>query len=283
MVDLNYNLAKLKNLLKDFYVITTLRVVVFDTDMIKIAEFPNDNSEFCSLIRRNPLAEERCKKSDEEGCLHCYKTKHTYSYICHAGLSETVAPIYCGKTHIGYIMVGQILKDNYTSAIWPEVREKCKEYCIEESKLQTAFFKIKTLDTEQVNAVAQILEACAGYLWLSQLITLQENSLPNQIVGYISKHLADNLSSQALCSHFKISRSNLYRIFRNSFGMGIEQLVREERIRYAKELLVSTSLKISEISDRSGFTDYNYFIRIFKKYVGFTPLQYRKHQLNNTK
>ena len=39
----------------------------------------------------------------------------------------------------------------------------------------------------------------------------------------------------------------------------------------------NTEMNVTEIASRCGFSDYNYFIRAFKKHLGVTPLKYRKN------
>ena len=56
-----------------------------------------------------------------------------------------------------------------------------------------------------------------------------------------------------------------------------------EKMEKAKTLLIEGVLPLKEIALQTGFNDYNYFIRIFKKRVGTTPLQFRKAYINNTK
>ena len=48
------------------------------------------------------------------------------------------------------------------------------------------------------------------------------------------------------------------------------------RIEKAKELLKATDKSVAEVARLVGFNDYNYFIRVFKKTVGTTPLSYKK-------
>ena len=50
----------------------------------------------------------------------------------------------------------------------------------------------------------------------------------------------------------------------------------------AKKLLLSTSLSIAEVADRSGFGDYRVFTKVFKKSEGITPSQYRRDFLEET-
>jgi AraC family L-rhamnose operon regulatory protein RhaS len=57
--------------------------------------------------------------------------------------------------------------------------------------------------------------------------------------------------------------------------MGIAAYVRRRRMHRAKKLLKNTTLSIGEIAHTVGFTDYNYFSRVYKKTYGKSPKRYR--------
>ena len=58
-------------------------------------------------------------------------------------------------------------------------------------------------------------------------------------------------------------------------GTGIAQYVKSLRLEKAKELLKSTDLTVSVISEKVGFADYNYFCRVFKQETGLSAKKYR--------
>lgn len=273
---LRYDIRKMQELLQSFYQLTKIRIVVFNDAFQKIAEAPGYDSAFCHLIRVNPQAEKNCQASDQYACEQCRENGSPYIYTCHAGLTEAVAPIRYGNLVIGYLMFGQILQQSDPTEYWQEVKYLCREYCIDEEALYAAYKRKKSVDLEQVLAAKKILEACATYLYLERTISLKEDSLPMQIDEYITNNLDADLSVEALCARFGISRSRLYKIMREYCGSGIEQTTRRLRIKEAKILLEKTLMSISELSYAVGYQDYNYFIKVFKKETGFTPLQYRK-------
>ncbi|MBQ7096898.1 MAG: helix-turn-helix transcriptional regulator [Clostridia bacterium] len=84
---------------------------------------------------------------------------------------------------------------------------------------------------------------------------------------YINAHL-DNVSVESLCEHLNLSRTALYNIFRIKTGQGVASFIRNKQLENAKKLLADTDLSISEISARCGFSDYNYFSRVFKNKYG---------------
>jgi AraC-like DNA-binding protein len=268
----------LEELLQSFYQLTKIRIVVFGDDFRKIAEAPGYHSAFCSLIRRNSAAAQRCHDSDRLACERCRDANSLYTYVCHAGLTETVTPIRYGNIVIGYLMIGQVLQlcGSGMEELWADVRDRCSGYVSDMDALRAAFMEVQPLQIEQMYATARILEACAGYLWLMRTISLSADNLPARIDEYISGNLDADLSAAALCGRFSISRSQLYKIAREYYGCGIEQTTRALRVSKAKELLESGSSPVSEVASLVGYQDYNYFIKVFKKETGATPARYRK-------
>lgn len=273
---INYDLKRLNELLKNFHELTKTKIVVFNDELEKIAEYPVNDCEFCSLIRSDPGAETNCLQSDRHACQEAKVRGSLYSYKCHAGLNETVAPVKFGNIVIGYIMFGQVLLKSGKKKGLDHVLASCADYNIDFDSLKAAYSRQRPITARQVFAAAQILEACAGYLWLSSLVSLSEESLPRQIDEFIIANLASDLSSAVICNRFGISRSKLYKIAKENYGTGIDVFVRAERIRLAKNLLRTTELPVSRIAYQAGFNDYNYFIRVFKQHTGLTPKIFRR-------
>lgn len=73
-----------------------------------------------------------------------------------------------------------------------------------------------------------------------------------------------------------VNEDHLSRLFHRELGIGIWDFLNRFRMRKAKELLAATSLTVSEVADRVGFTDPSYFCRVFRKLCGTTPQAYRE-------
>ena len=81
----------------------------------------------------------------------------------------------------------------------------------------------------------------------------------------------DELSA-ATCS----SKANLGKIFNKVFGISPMHYVMQCRIQYAQMLLMTTEQSVQEVAKAVGCSDVSYFIRIFKRQLGFTPQEYRE-------
>jgi AraC-like DNA-binding protein len=95
------------------------------------------------------------------------------------------------------------------------------------------------------------------------------------ILTYIDANLNGDLSLETLEKNFYINRFHLGRVFRKTIGCNIHEYILLKRIMHAKQLL-QNGCNVTEACYRSGFNNYSHFIRIFKKYVGFPPGQYKK-------
>ena len=83
------------------------------------------------------------------------------------------------------------------------------------------------------------------------------------------------LSLSWLARQCAVSESHLSTAFRKETGMTVTDYINKTRIRQALILLNTTSLPVGEISSRCGFFDANYFSRVFRKFQGQSPKQYR--------
>lgn len=272
----SFNLVKLKELLKDLYTVTGLRITVFDTNYVEVLSYPDPLPDFCKLIRTSPQGAHNCYVCDEQGCLASQKTDGVYIYKCHAGLTEVIAPLVLGKITIGYLCFGHILPDKDLDDAWRIVKEKISAYNLDEEIMHEKFKESTYLSDEYLKASAQILLAVASYACVNHLMTLKADDMPLQIDSYINENLASQLDSDILCEHFKISRAKLYQISMSNFGMGITEYIRSLRTRKAEDLLRNTTMPINAVAQAVGINDYNYFTKVFKRETGRTPSGFRK-------
>jgi two-component system, response regulator YesN len=93
---------------------------------------------------------------------------------------------------------------------------------------------------------------------------------------YIEHHFMDpELSLNEVAAHVNHSPSHFSTVFSQGTGTTFKEYVTEVRIKKAKELLRTTTLKSGEISYQIGYNDSHYFSFIFRKTTGLTPIEYR--------
>ena len=103
-----------------------------------------------------------------------------------------------------------------------------------------------------------------------------EDTIQN-IKEYIDQNLfTENLSLELLSQKFFMNPFRLCKLFKSKYHENFQSYIIHRKIEKAKELLRDSSVKIYEVSVMVGYEDVKYFSRIFKKYTGLTPNEYRE-------
>ena len=100
-------------------------------------------------------------------------------------------------------------------------------------------------------------------------------SAAEKAIDYVDRNLFDDISLKTLAAKFYVSPSHLCRMFKRTAGEPLTQYITRKRIEYACSLLAETELPISEIAEKSGYENYFYFARVFKRIMGKTPTEHR--------
>ena len=103
-----------------------------------------------------------------------------------------------------------------------------------------------------------------------------EPPLVSKIKNYVRLNLDKKISLTDVSDETHYSVSHLEMIFKQTTSLSITAYIIKKRIEKAKQLLIERVLTLNEVAEAVGFTDYNYFSRIFKKEVGVSPLTFRK-------
>ena len=94
-------------------------------------------------------------------------------------------------------------------------------------------------------------------------------------IDYIKKHYAENISLMTVAKHVEVSRSYLSFLFKQELGINFSSYMTEIRMENAKELLLTSNMKIYEIAEEVGFDSPYYFSKIFKEKTGLTCKTFR--------
>lgn len=96
-----------------------------------------------------------------------------------------------------------------------------------------------------------------------------------QALSYIQNNYSRKISLAAVAEHVGLSSGYLCRIFKEETGVSINAYINNLRMMKAGELLKDKNSYIKEVAISVGFEDQLYFSRLFKRYYGATPSEYR--------
>lgn len=133
--------------------------------------------------------------------------------------------------------------------------------------------KLKNADQVQHWVQGIISDFCSQ---ISNEKKLKYNPLVHEAISHMKLNYKEALRIESVANLLEISPNYLSRIFKEETGLSFLNWLNTYRIKESESLLKNTKLKIYEISDKVGFSDYRYFNKVFKKQNDMSPLDFRK-------
>lgn len=270
-------LEKLSLVLKNFHLLTGIKICVFNSDGVEIISVPEKDGAFCSYVHGSVSGRCECENSRKTAFEICKKTLSPYLYHCYMGLSECVAPIVQFDSVLGYVMIGQIPDESFDLLAQKSFKSIIEKHNLNFDNATELIKNMKRVNSEKLGAAVMILETCASYIFMNKILT-EQNSFINRFDEFVENNMASEITVEILCKNLKINLMELYHLCDVFFKKTPAKRVKELRIKRASKLLSENQLTVAEIAYQTGFCDYNYFSKVFKKETGKTPTQIKKEE-----
>ena len=254
---------------------------------------PHDN-EYCAYVKVDSLF---------LNCLACQdrlrqkmKTyKKPFYGSCYAGVEEYFYPVVLNEKLVGIICAGIFCSDRKKGL--EKVREAAKSngkkpLVCEEKFLRSMLPPVKDVPglLTQLGILSGLISHFYdGILQISgrdfestDLKDLWDKSSNSEILSlavcYIREHYCEDIYLNNVAAICHCNANYLSNLFVEKLHISFAEYINRSRVSLAKDLLLFTTLSVDEIGRRVGFRYTSYFIRIFKKYAGKTPFQFRKQK-----
>ncbi|MEJ7644695.1 MAG: helix-turn-helix domain-containing protein [Chryseolinea sp.] len=105
-----------------------------------------------------------------------------------------------------------------------------------------------------------------------QVSNTTDSDFISQVTAIVEQNISDEqFGVTELAAEVNMSRSNLLRKVKKLTNLSVSQLIRQVRLSRAMNLLRTSSLNVSEVSDKVGFGSTSYFIKCFREHYGYPP------------
>lgn len=190
--------------------------------------------------------------------------KESFFNMCHAGVLEYVHPIFKAENTIGFVVAS-----GYRNKV------------LELSCAKADLWEMALSDEEIPKVLCDTLipPLCIMLEQLFELYAKESANEFNQLIQFLNEY-HNNVTLADLCEHFGRSKSYISHMFKRESGMTIKAYCNKLKLADSKKLLLETDFSMTEIAFDTGFNDVSYFIYLFKKEFGISPLKYRKNNLN---
>lgn len=269
--------SQTEELLRKFQLLSHMNIALYD-EQFRCIHSMIDRIPYCSAVHKSPLCFKRCVQSDREAFDFVKQNRRACTYTCPFGLWEAIYPILTDEHRIlGYLFAGPArIREHALSN--EELCRLAQSFSDELNReaLADGADALPLLSEEEISAIEELFRLLAEHIANNRLMAENTQSLGQLMQRYIRKHLTEKITLSELGRNLHCSTVTLTETFRKEFGMTIMTYVTKERLKLACQLLENPSLSISDVAERCGFQDVEYFSRCFKKNEQLSPSAWRK-------
>lgn len=241
---------------------------------------------FCQYMKSDQTVYMRCTSMLRGMCRKLENGR--YCGICHAGVREYMLPICWRGRVVGSVNAGAFrVEPNIASR---SIHAACRNSSLDERHAQTLYdqyIRHSDIDEDALYASLAVIANLFSIVFSNIEIhndfeqkRIETIALHNNIVAAAIEYLKVNYTNECfvkdIAEYCYCSVSCLSHIFKSRVGVSIPLFLNRLRVERGKAELANLNLTIAEVSRRSGFSDPNYFSRIFSRFVGLTPSQFRQ-------
>ncbi len=275
----NFDREQLDRLIADLHLLTGIWVNIFDSTGRDMRPAEHTMS-FCRAIHAESEGRSRCEHCDMEAVSAAQERGGLYRYRCHAGICENILPVFAGNSPIAYFVFGQLLDDSPMDKQWYRTLNALGWYPGDTEPLRRRFYELKQFSAQEMDAFADLLQVLTSRVRPEDFISAAAYSDQKRLELYLARHYTEPLSLKIIANELHMGTTKLCALAKQlSGGRTLNRYVNDLRIDTAKRLLTGSSLPVSSIAETVGFSDDNYFARVFKTSVGVSPAVYRKQSI----
>lgn len=109
----------------------------------------------------------------------------------------------------------------------------------------------------------------------------EKSVLLGKISEYVRINIKTGVTVSQIADRFGYNPDYIGKLFKRSFGMGLKKYIASERMKIAKDMLITTNMSVKQIAYELGFSSENLFIKFFIYHESLSPAKF-KNQYYNT-
>ncbi len=265
--------------LKTFHAISGMTVGIYDTQF-RCTHSVLETVAFCNLIQKSKTCMAKCIQSDKDALGRVAETGEPYIYSCPFGLFEAIYPIREQDAIISYLIVGPAFRRESDTEEFPIAQALEIDPSLNRETLRIGINEVHGYSKEELDGFCRTLSIFAEYIESNHLLSGNQHSLGQLIKQYVRKNLGNKITLRGMSQNLHCSTVTLTESFRREYGMTIMQYVLEQRMKMAEQLLLANTVTVTEIAERCGFPDVEYFSKCFKETHGAPPSVWRRDILS---
>ena len=278
---------EITELIRSFRELTGVGVCFYDTERFfryhvnGEKDYMGHYCEFCKCVRLLDGGKAACEKSDKGEAIElAHSYKKPFFFKCHMGICELVVPVVKKEKLLGLVFLGQCRIEGEDMTL--TVRQSAERLGGSPDGFAELYSALPLVDRNLLLNTGKLLsEYYEAMITKSETLNLNGDDekppalLAERIKNYLDQEYIHGAKLSRVAARFFVNPSYASRTFSRQYGVSIVDYVNRLKIDRAKLLLSTTDIPLGSIALNVGFSDANYFSRLFKKNVGISPREYR--------
>ncbi|MEL7608071.1 MAG: helix-turn-helix domain-containing protein [Bacillota bacterium] len=206
----------------------------------------------------------------------------------HIRLGDTKAILdIMSNLNAGSIPMDQLDREDFVRSLKNSFIKSCAMGCFAAIEANAPYSKtidladayIRQVETlNNINDIYELMKKCV--LSFAQAVAINRmiaHSKPvRQAIEYIDFHYSEKITLSVLAQHVGLSETYLSNLIKKETGLTLSDNINKVRIDASKKLLLDTNISSLDVAQRVGFSYQNHFAAVFKKFTGFSPVEFRR-------
>lgn len=125
-------------------------------------------TDFCSVIRENPISRKRCYRCDALAGLEAVRLERPYIYLCHCGIVDVAVPVMVGDRYLGSVMFGQVRLPNKDEEKAVRLVNEISSFQPEEEEakvdLLEMYERLPEMEYDRIVEIAELISSIVEYM-----------------------------------------------------------------------------------------------------------------------
>lgn len=284
----DFQLDLLKQSLRDIPVVKPERIRYLSELLLMVAEHIS-SEEMLLLKTKREFYEAQARIAEE---IQEIKDENSFSYYPFEKERELVRLVKSGEKIAAKAILNELLGHiffksggnfEYMKARVLELVVILSRAAVEGGADLEMIFGLNLKYLQDVGAISDVDELC---YWLVKVldrftesiynIGRSQNAIIYEAIDYIKKNYRRDLILEEVAKYVHLSPNYFSKLFKDEVGMSYTDYLNKLRVEESKKYLTRLDLNILDVALMVGFQDQSYFTRVFKKYEGISPGQFRK-------
>ena len=211
----------------------------------------------------------------------------------YANENQLIDAVSKGKLHLVTAVASTVFNNGAEQRLEDSLRDRKNNLVILKTLLRKAaeyggvhpwhIHRLSSRYADQIENIRSIKQSYAlqeqmirSYCQLVRQYSLSKYSYyVGQTITLVQFDPSADLRLKTIADQLKVNSSYLSRLFHQEYGCTLTQFINSQRINHGMSLLQLTDQSVQDVAAACGIQDVNYFIKLFKKQTGLTPMQFR--------